>query len=68
MEMGMLNFRTGPFTQWAADGDARENAVPYTAFYAGRGGGPACKRFCVTMPWQVYRRTAIGGRSSWAGP
>ncbi|MDI9444135.1 MAG: family 78 glycoside hydrolase catalytic domain [Planctomycetota bacterium] len=59
MEMGMLNFRTGPFyAKWAADWRDAQNAegdVPYTAPYAqDAGGGPAWSGFCVTMPWQVY--------------
>ena len=59
MEMGMLNFRTGPFyAKWAADWrDAQneEGDVPYTAPYAqDAGGGPVWSGFCVTMPWQVY--------------
>jgi hypothetical protein len=59
MEMGMLNFRTGPFyAKWAADWrDAQNEAgdVPYTAPYSqDAGGGPVWSGFCITMPWQVY--------------
>ncbi len=59
MEMGMLNFRTGPFyAKWAADWrDAQNEAgdVPYTAPYSqDAGGGPAWSGFCITMPWQIY--------------
>lgn len=59
MEMGMLNFRTGPFyAKWAADWrDAQneEGDVPYTAPYAqDAGGGPVWSGFCITMPWQIY--------------
>jgi alpha-L-rhamnosidase len=59
MEMGMLNFRTGPFyAKWAADWRDAQNEqgdVPYTAPYSqDAGGGPAWSGFCVTMPWQVY--------------
>ncbi len=59
MEMGMLDFRTGPFyAKWAADWrDAQneEGDVPYTAPYAqDAGGGPVWSGFCITMPWQVY--------------
>lgn len=59
MEMGMLNFRTGPFyAKWAADWRDAQNAqgdVPYTAPYSqDAGGGPVWSGFCVTMPWQIY--------------
>jgi len=59
MEMGMINFRTGPFyAKWAADWRDSQNAagdVPYTVpFSQGAGGGPAWSGFCITMPWQVY--------------
>ncbi len=59
MEMGMLNFRTGPFyAKWAADWrDAQneEGDVPYTAPYSqDAGGGPVWSGFCITMPWQIY--------------
>ncbi len=59
MEMGMLNFRTGPFyAKWAADWrDAQNEAgdVPYTAPYSqDAGGGPVWSGFCITMPWQIY--------------
>jgi alpha-L-rhamnosidase len=59
MEMGMLNFRTGPFyTKWAADWRDAQNAqgdVPYTAPYSqDAGGGPVWSGFCITMPWQIY--------------
>ena len=62
MEMGMLNFRTGPFyAKWAADWrDAQNEAgdVPYTAPYAqDAGGGPVWSGFCITMPWQLYLTT-----------
>ncbi len=59
MEMGMLDFRTGPFyAKWAADWRASQNAegdVPYTVPYAqDAGGGPVWSGFCITMPWQIY--------------
>jgi hypothetical protein len=59
MEMGMLNFRTGPFyAKWAADWRDAQNAegdVPYTVpFSQEAGGGPVWSGFCITMPWQVY--------------
>jgi alpha-L-rhamnosidase len=59
MEMGMLNFHTGPFyAKWAADWRDAQNAagdVPYTAPYSqDAGGGPVWSGFCITMPWQVY--------------
>jgi len=59
MEMGMLNFRTGPFyAKWAADWrDAQNEAgdVPYTAPYSqDAGGGPVWSGFCITMPWQIF--------------
>jgi len=59
MEMGMLNFRTGPFyAKWAADWRDAQNEqgdVPYTAPYSqDAGGGPVWSGFCITMPWQVY--------------
>ena len=59
MEMGMLNFRTGPFyAKWATDWRDAQNAqgdVPYTAPYSqDAGGGPVWSGFCVTMPWQIY--------------
>jgi alpha-L-rhamnosidase len=59
MEMGMLNFRTGPFyAKWAADWRDAQNAegdVPYTVpFSQEAGGGPAWSGFCITMPWQIY--------------
>lgn len=59
MEMGMLNFRTGPFyAKWAADWRDAQNEqgdVPYTAPYSqDAGGGPVWSGFCLTMPWQVY--------------
>ncbi len=59
MEMGMLNFRTGPFyAKWAADWRDAQNQqgdVPYTAPYSqDAGGGPAWSGFCTTMPWQIY--------------
>jgi len=59
MEMGMLNFRTGPFyAKWAADWRDAQNAegdVPYTVpFSQEAGGGPVWSGFCITMPWQIY--------------
>lgn len=59
MEMGMLNFRTGPFyAKWAADWRDAQNQqgdVPYTAPYSqDAGGGPVWSGFCITMPWQIY--------------
>lgn len=59
MEMGMLNFRTGPFyAKWAADWRDAQNAegdVPYTAPYScDAGGGPVWSGFSITMPWQAY--------------
>ena len=59
MEMGMLDFRTGPFyAKWAADWRDAQNEqgdVPYTApFSQDAGGGPVWSGFCITMPWQIY--------------
>ena len=59
MEMGMLNFRTGPFyAKWAADwrdSQNEEGDVPHTApFSQDAGGGPVWSGFCITMPWQIY--------------
>ncbi len=59
MEMGMLNFHTGPFyAKWAADWRDAQNEqgdVPYTAPYSqDAGGGPVWSGFCITMPWQIY--------------
>jgi alpha-L-rhamnosidase len=59
MEMGMLNFRTGPFyAKWAADWRDAQNGegdVPYIApFSQEAGGGPAWSGFCITLPWQIY--------------
>jgi alpha-L-rhamnosidase len=59
MEMGMLNFRTGPFyAKWAGDWRDSQNDqgdVPYTAPYSqDAGGGPVWSGFCITMPWQIY--------------
>jgi hypothetical protein len=59
MEMGMLNFRTGPFyAKWAADWRDAQNPqgdVPYTVpFSQEAGGGPVWSGFCITMPWQIY--------------
>lgn len=58
--MAMDNYRLDAFyTKWMEDWRDTQGAdgdVPYTAPTYEGGGGPAWSGYCVTLPWEMYRR------------
>jgi alpha-L-rhamnosidase len=60
LRMAVDNYRLDAFlTKWAQDWrDVQEpdGDVPYTAPTVLGGGGPAWSGFCVSLPWETYRR------------
>jgi alpha-L-rhamnosidase len=59
-ETGLYNYDLGAFyTKWSQDWrDVQDETgnLPYTAPTYWGGGGPAWSGYCVTLPWEMYRR------------
>ena len=57
---GLTNYDLGAFyTKWSQDwrdAQAEDGSLPYTAPTYWGGGGPVWCGFCITLPWEVYRR------------
>jgi hypothetical protein len=57
---GLNNYGLGAFyTKWIEDWrdvQGRDGNLPYTAPTYWGGGGPAWSGFCITLPWEMYRR------------
>ena len=59
-ETALDNYSLGAFyTKWSQDWrDSQKNdgSLPYTAPTYWGGGGPAWSGYCITLPWEFYRR------------
>jgi len=60
IDTALTHYGLGAFyTKWAEDWrdvQKPDGNLPYTAPTYWGGGGPAWSGFCVTLPWEVYRR------------
>ena len=60
LPMSLQNYSLGAFyTKWSQDWrdtQDEEGNLPYTAPTYWGGGGPGWSGFCITLPWEVYRR------------
>ncbi|MBN1420833.1 MAG: family 78 glycoside hydrolase catalytic domain [Planctomycetes bacterium] len=59
-ETGLSNYSLGAFyTKWSEDWrdvQGEDGNLPYTAPTQWGGGGPGWSGYCITLPWDVYRR------------
>ncbi|MDX9754813.1 MAG: family 78 glycoside hydrolase catalytic domain, partial [bacterium] len=59
-ECGLTNYSLGAFfTKWSEDWrDTQDSTgnLPYTAPTFWGGGGPGWSGYCITLPWDLYRR------------